>query len=124
MFLLDPAAKTPKLDAFLNELGVKVNDDRLMAMVQTGIQEVARVRDVLAHFLPDNPITNVWRMFSAAFVGGASSLTLEPERGPAANIQVQPLAQAEKGYWGEADYNSNDETKFQVDHDARSWRRR
>ena len=27
--------------AFLNELGVKVNDDRLMALVQTGIEEVA-----------------------------------------------------------------------------------
>ena len=31
LLLLDPAAKTPKLDCFLNELGVKVNDDRLMA---------------------------------------------------------------------------------------------
>src|SRR6266699_504675 len=27
LLLLDPAAKTPKLDAFVNELGVKVNDD-------------------------------------------------------------------------------------------------
>ena len=50
LLLLDPAAKTPKLDAFLNELGVKVNDDRLMAMVQTGIEEVARVRDVIGAF--------------------------------------------------------------------------
>jgi hypothetical protein len=115
LFLRDPAAKTPKLDAFLNELGVKVNDDRLMAMVQTGIQEVARVRDVLARFLPDNPVTGRLANVQAAFVGGASSLTLSPERGPAANIRVQPLAQAEKGYWGEADYNSNDETKLQFD---------
>src|SRR5438874_4788313 len=38
LLLLDPAAKTPKLDAFLNELGVRVNDDRLMAMVRTGIE--------------------------------------------------------------------------------------
>ena len=51
LLLVDPAAKTPKLTAFLNELGVKVDDDRLMAMVKTGIQEVARVRDVVAHFL-------------------------------------------------------------------------
>ena len=51
-----PAAKTPKLFAFLNELGVRVNDDRLMAFVQTGIQEVALIRDVQAHFL-DTPIT-------------------------------------------------------------------
>ena len=115
LFLRDPAAKTPKLDAFLNELGVKVNDDRLMAMVQTGIQEVARVRDVLAHFMPDNPITARLANVQAAFVGGASSLTLNPPRGPTANIRVQPLAQAEKGYWGEVDYNSTDETKLQFD---------
>ena len=115
LFLRDPSAKTPKLDAFLNELGVKVNDDRLMAMVQTGIQEVARVRDVLAHFLPDNPVTGRLANVQAAFVGGASSLTLNPQRGPAANIRVQPLAEAEKGYWGEVDYNSSDETKLQFD---------
>src|SRR5467141_32150 len=29
LLLLDPAAKTPRLDAFVSELGVKVNDDRL-----------------------------------------------------------------------------------------------
>ena len=100
MFLRDPAAKTPKLDAFLNELGVKVNDDRLMAMVQTGIQEVARVRDVLAHFLPDNPVTGRLANVQAAFVGGASSLTLNPERGPAANIRVQPLARSRERLLG------------------------
>src|ERR1700738_1834581 len=77
LLLLDPAAKTPKLHAFLNELGVKVNDDRLMAMVQTGIQEADRVR--------------------------------------AANIRLQPLVQAKKGYWGEVDYNSNDEAKLRFD---------
>src|SRR5205814_936767 len=38
LLLLDPAAKTPKLDAFVSELGVKVNDDRLMVFLRTGIQ--------------------------------------------------------------------------------------
>src|SRR5881396_3537929 len=33
LLLLDPAAKTPKLDAFVNELGIKINDDRLMAFL-------------------------------------------------------------------------------------------
>ena len=41
LLLVDPAAKTPKLDAFVNELGVKVNDDRLMVYLRTGIQELA-----------------------------------------------------------------------------------
>src|SRR5256886_7081886 len=57
LLLLDPSAKTPKLNAFLNELGAKVNDNRLMAMVKTGIQEIGLLRDVQARFLGDNPIT-------------------------------------------------------------------
>jgi ABC-type uncharacterized transport system involved in gliding motility auxiliary subunit len=115
LLLVDPAAKTPKLTAFLNELGVKVNDDRLMANMKTGIEEVARVRDVIGRFLPDTPITKRLADVRAPFFGATCSLTLEPERVRSANIQVQALAQAEKGYWGELDYNSTDEAKLQFD---------
>jgi len=113
LLLLDPAAKTPKLHAFLNELGVKVNDDRLMAMVKTGIQEVALLRDVQAQFLGDSPITKRLSEARGIFPGGACSLTLEQERVRAANVRLQPIVQAEKGYWAEADYNSGDQEKFQ-----------
>jgi ABC-type uncharacterized transport system involved in gliding motility auxiliary subunit len=115
LLLIDPAAKTPKLSAFLNELGVKVNDDRLVAKIKTGIEEVARVRDVIARFLPDTPVTRRLADVRAPFLGGTSSITLEGERVRAGNIQVQPLAQAEKAYWGEVDYNSTDEAKLQFD---------
>lgn len=115
LLLVDPAAKTPKLTAFLNDLGVKVNDDRLMANIKTGIEEVARVRDVVGRFLPEAPITKHLADVRAPFLGGTCSLTLEPDRVRAANIQLQPLAQAEKGYWGEVDYNSTDEAKLQFD---------
>ena len=115
LVLVDPAAKTPKLLAFLNELGVKVDDDRLMAMVKTGIEEVARVRDVVAHFLPDNPVTKRLADVRAPFFGPTSSLTLNSQQVAAANIHLAPLAQAEKGYWGETDYNSDDETLLQFD---------
>ncbi|HYJ06149.1 MAG TPA: hypothetical protein VEX43_13510, partial [Chthoniobacterales bacterium] len=113
LLLLDPSAKTPKLKAFLNELGVKVNDDRLMAMVKTGIQEVALLRDVQARFLGESPITKRLADARGIFPGGTSSLALEPDRVRAANIRLQPLAQAEKGYWAETDYNSNDQAAFQ-----------
>ena len=115
LLLLDPAAKTPKLNAFLNELGVKVNDDRLMAFLRTGIQEVAFIRDVQAHFLGDSPITKRLADVRALFFGGTSSLTLEPDRVRAANIRLEPLIQAEKGYFAETDYNTNDQTKLQTD---------
>jgi hypothetical protein len=115
LLLLDPAAKTPKLNAFLNELGVKANDDRLMVFLRTGIQEVALTRDVQAHFLAASPITKRLAEVRALFFGGTSSLTLEPERVRAANIGLEPLIQAEKGYFAEKDYNSNDQAKLQAD---------
>ncbi len=115
LLLLDPSAKTPKLLAFVNDLGVKVNDDRLMAMVKTGIQEMARVRDVIGRFLPDSPITKKLADVRGIFVGGTSSLTLEQDRVRVANVRLQPLVQAEKGYWAEKDYNSTDEAKLNAD---------
>ena len=113
LLLLDPAAKMPRLHGFLNELGVRVNDDRLMAMVRTGIQEVALIRDVQARFLGDNPVTKLLAEARGLFFGGSSSLTLEEDRVRAANIRLQPLVQAERGYWAEKDYNSPDQEKLQ-----------
>ena len=115
LLLLDPAAKTPKLDAFLSELGVKVNDDRLMAFLRTGIQELALTRDVQAHFLGGNPVTKRLADVRALFFGGTSSLTLEPDRMRATNVRLDPLIQAEKGYFAETDYNSDNQAKFQAD---------
>jgi len=115
LLLLDPAAKTPKLDAFVNELGVKVNDDRLMVFLRTGIQELALTRDVQAHFLGDSPITKRLADVRALFLGGTSSLTLEPDRVRTANIRVEPLIQAEKGYFAETDYNTDNQAKLQAD---------
>src|SRR5205809_2143539 len=115
LVLLDPAAKTPKLDAFLNELGVRVNDDRLMVFLRTGIQELALTRDVQAHFLGDSPITKRLADVRALFFGGTSSLTLEPDRVRAANIRLEPVIQSEKGYFAETDYNTDDQAKLQAD---------
>ncbi len=115
LLLLDPAAKTPRLDAFVNELGVKVNDDRLMVFLQTGIQELALTRDVQAHFLGDSPITKRLADVRALFLGGTSSLTVESDRVRAANIRVEPLIQAEKGYFAETDYSTDNQVKLQAD---------
>src|SRR5436190_3582731 len=115
LLLLDPAARTPRLDAFLNELGVKVNDDRLMVFLRTGIQELALTRDVQAHFLGDSPITKRLADVRALFFGGTCSLTLEPDRVRAANVRLDPLIQAEKGYFAEIDYNSDDQAKLRAE---------
>src|SRR5258705_6667701 len=115
LLLLDPAAKTPKLRGFLNELGVKVNNDRLMAFLRTGIEELALTRDVQARFLGDSPVTKRLADVRTLFFGGTSSLTLEPDRVRAANTRLEPLIQAEKGYFAETDYNTDDQAKLQED---------
>ena len=115
LVFVDPAANTPRLRAFLDEIGVKVNDDRLMVFVRTGIQELALTRDVQAHFLADSPITKRLADVRSIFVGGTASLTLDPNRGRAINIQLQPLIQAEKGYFAETDYNTDNQVKLQAD---------
>ncbi|PYI95532.1 MAG: hypothetical protein DME98_16115 [Verrucomicrobia bacterium] len=115
LLLLDPAWKTPKLRGFVNELGVKMNDDRLMVFLRTGIQELALTRDLRARFLGDSPITKRLADARALFLGGTSSLTPEQDRVRAANIRVEPLIQAEKGYFAETDYNTDDQAKLQAD---------
>src|SRR5436853_384590 len=115
LVLVDPAANIPRLRAFLDELGVKVNDDRLMIFLRTGIQELAMTRDVQAHFLGDSQVTKRLADVRAIFVGGTSSLTLDPNRGRAVNIRLQPLIQAEKGYFDEPDHNSYNQTMLQGD---------
>src|SRR6266566_1178551 len=115
LLLLDPAAKTPNLRGFVNELGVKPNDDRLMVFLRTGIQELAITRDVQARFLADSPITKRLADVRALFLGGTSSLTLEPQRVRAANVRLEPLVQAEKGYFAEKNYNTDDQAKLQGD---------
>ena len=115
LLLVDPSAKTPKLNAFLNELGVKVNDDRLMAFVRTGIEELALIRDVQARFLSESRVTKRLANVRALFFGGTSSITLQPERVRATNIRLQPLIEAEKGYFAETDYSTNDQAKLQAD---------
>jgi hypothetical protein len=115
LLLLDPAAKTPKLRRFVDELGIKANDDRLMVFLRTGIQELALTRDVQARFLGDSPITKRLADVRTLFLGGTSSLTLEPDRVRAANIRLEPLIQAEKGWFAEKDYNTDDQVKLQAD---------
>jgi hypothetical protein len=115
LVLLDPAANTPRLRALLDELGVKVNDDRLMVFVRTGIQELALTRDVQARFLGDSLVTKRLADVRAIFVGGTSSLTLDSNRARAGNVRLEPLIQAEKGYFAETDYNTDNQAKLQAD---------
>src|SRR5206468_5643233 len=71
--------------------------------------------DVCSSDLSDSPITRRLADVRALFLGGTSSLTLEPDRTRAPNIRIEPLIQAEKGYFAETDYNTDDQAKLQAD---------
>ncbi len=114
LLLLDPSAKTPKLNAFLNDLGVQINDDRLFALARTGIEEVGLLRDVQGRFLPDSPITKRLAEARGIFPGGTASITLDEDKARPFKIRLNPLIQAEKGYWAETDYTAEDQTHFQA----------
>src|SRR5207248_3270308 len=62
-----------------------------------------------------HPVTKRLADVRALFFGGTSSLTLEPDRVRATNVRLDPLIQAEKGYFAETDYNSDNQAKFQAD---------
>jgi hypothetical protein len=70
---------------------------------------------VQAHFVGDSPITKRLADVRALFLGGTSSITLQSDRGRTANVRLEPLIQAEKGYFAEKDYNTDDQAKLQAD---------
>ena len=99
---------------------MRVNDDRLMAMVRTGIEEIARVRDVIGAFLPDSADHQTAGRRARAIFGRNVFAHARLAAGrKAAGVQLQPLVQAEKGYWGEVDYNSDDPAKLQFEQNRR-----
>ena len=116
LLLLDPAAKTPKLDRFSERArreGERRSPDGDGENRHPGSRARARCDGAFPAGQSDHETTGGRaRAISSA---AHRSLTLEPERVRAANIRLQPLVQAEKGYWAETDYNSSDQAKTPVD---------
>ncbi|MCX6966964.1 MAG: GldG family protein [Verrucomicrobia bacterium] len=105
---LEPGTATPNLCAFLAELGIVVNDDRVLrtmpVRLATGVVR-GILKEITGDFVPGSPITKRLNNVTARLVGGPTqSLTLDAERGKAAALKLQPLLQASKGFWGETRY--------------------
>ena len=104
--LLDPVFNTPDLLAFLDEQGVKVNDDRVLRTVPMG-QVTGILREITGDFVPGSPITKRLDNVNAMFLGVTQSLSLDEERVKPLNIKLQPLIKASKGFWGETRYDNS-----------------
>ena len=108
---LEPNTPTPNLSAFLRELGVIVNDDRVLCTrpirLASGLFRGV-LKEITGDFVAGSSITKRLTNVTAMFKGGVTqSLTLSAERGKEGDLKLQPLIQASKGFWGETRYTEN-----------------
>lgn len=101
---LDPAVSTPRLTAFLNNQGIKPDNDRVLRTVNLGPVSGV-IRDVSGVFTEGSRITKRLKGVNTMFLGATQSLTLDEPTAQASNIRLQPLIQAAEGYWGETEYS-------------------
>lgn len=104
--LLDPAAATPELRAFLASAGVAPRDDRVLRTVQLGFA-TGILRDVSGSFSDSNRVTRRLHGAESMLPGGACSLELARD---ASGSVIEPMITAEEPFWGEKEYVT-DETK-------------
>jgi hypothetical protein len=102
--LLNGRAKTPTLDAFLNELGVHPDDDLIVTRVKTGIQEESITLDVYSQILGNTSFLKSLNQVPGYFPGGSRSIGADEQRLKQLGIRASKmLTPAVPTYWGEKD---------------------
>ncbi len=109
MILLNPDAATPNLAGFLNTVGIKADDDRLIGARQMAGNVIGIMRDSYLNATGSTPIAQALEGLTVILPGATQSLTLDAARVAPANVHVEPLLQALNGFWGEADYKNIEE---------------
>ena len=107
---LDPSAATPKLAAFLAELGVSPQNDRVLRTVALG-PVTGIVREVVGVFSDSSEVTKRLKGVETMFMGDTQSLVT----GQAAGSKTVPLISAAEGFWGETKYENLRETGVAFD---------
>ncbi|HZC36157.1 MAG TPA: GldG family protein [Chthoniobacterales bacterium] len=102
--LLNGRAKTPTLDAFLNELGLHPDDDLIVTQVKTGIQEESITLDVYAQILGNASFLKSLHQVPGYFPGGTRSIAIDEQRLKQLGIRASKMLIPTMGtYWGEKD---------------------
>jgi hypothetical protein len=102
--LLDPKAKTPKLDQFLTEFGIRPDPDLIVTQFKTGIEERSVTLDVYAQFLPETSFLRALSQVTGYFPGGTCSLSIDESKVAQQGLTVtRALTPAAPDYWGDKD---------------------
>jgi ABC-2 type transport system permease protein len=104
LVLLNGRAKTPLLDSFLQELGLRPDNDLIVTRVKTGIQEESITLDVYAQFLGAASFLKSINQVTGYFPGGSRSIATDQQRLKQLGIRASKmLTPAVPTYWGEKD---------------------
>ncbi|CAN5357812.1 Gldg family protein [soil metagenome] len=114
LILLDPKAKTPRLDALVQGAGITPMDDRVLRTIRlpfaTGI-----LREVTAEFMDNNAVTRRMAGMNILFPGATQSLSFDVKKSQTAGVQIWPLIRAGEEFWGETDYIPNEKKGVHYD---------
>ena len=112
--LLDPAAGTQELRAFLSSAGIVPRDDRVLRTVKLGFA-TGILRDVTGEFSATNRVTRRLSGAEAMFPGGTCSLDLA---GDSDGTRIEPMITAGDPFWGETEYITDETKGVHFDADA------
>ena len=114
LVLLNPEFPTPHLAGFLTRLGVRPDDDRILAVANVlGVRKL--FSGAVTTFAGDTTLAVRLGDLTPQFPDSTQSFSLTPEAGNASGLKVGPLLQAAKGFWGETDYKDIENTDAEND---------
>jgi hypothetical protein len=101
---LDPKVKTPRLDQFLSEFGIRAEADMIVTQFKTGIEEQSVTLDVYAQFLPETSFLRALSQATGFFPGGTCSLSVDEAKVAQEGLTMtRALTPAAPDYWGDKD---------------------
>jgi hypothetical protein len=104
LILLDPKTKTPKLDQFLVEFGIRPDHDIIVTQFKTGIEEQSVTLDVYAQFLPETGFLRSLSQATGFFPGGTRSMSIDESKTAQEGLSVtKAVTPAVPDYWGDKD---------------------
>jgi hypothetical protein len=104
LILLDPKAKTSRLDQFLSEFGIRPDQDLIVTQFKTGIEERSVTLDVYAQFLPETGFLRALSQATGYFPGGTCSLSVDEAKVTQQGLTLtKALTPAAPDYWGDKD---------------------
>jgi hypothetical protein len=104
LVLLDPKVKTPKLNAFLAEFGVRPDPNLIVTKIKPGIEESSNNLDVYAQFLPETSFLRSLSQATGYFPGGTCSLSIDESKIAQSGITAsRALTPVPSDYWGSKD---------------------